>query len=141
MLPLLTVCHPSPAAAANWVPITNDGKSTWVFVDSSSVQLTGAHAKAWFLLDYGGTSPVPGANPPATAMSEKDLDMFNCDERTYGSVQQTYLAEAAGSGKVVLTRSVPPTAVYYTDVVPDSMGEVMLSFVCAGRHPKKGASM
>jgi hypothetical protein len=126
---LMLAAAASTASAADWKAIGGN-KGLTVYLDSTSVHFSSGRAKAWFLYDYGDNHAIPNSYPEKTAMSSKELDLFNCDEGTSATVQIVYLAHAMGAGDVVESVSIPPATASYADVVPDSIGETMLQEVC-----------
>ncbi|UIY60049.1 surface-adhesin E family protein [Burkholderia cepacia] len=128
--------------ASDWKLLGNGPNGEMIWVDDSSIRFSGGHAKAWFLENYVSPKPVAGTYPQKFASSMKQLDLFDCDQGTLGLAQSIQTSFANGEGDVVLSSSLPVPAVQYEDAAPDSMGEAMLTYVCARRpsaskQPKK----
>ncbi|MBR8350302.1 hypothetical protein KDX21_06910 [Burkholderia cenocepacia] len=133
------------AHASDWKHLGNGPNNEMMWVDDSSIRFSGGHAKAWFLENYTSPKPVAATYPQKFVSSMKQLDLFDCDQGTLGIAQSIQTSYANGEGEVVLSSSLPPSAVQYEDVVPDSMGEAMLAYVCARRpsaplKPKKSGA-
>lgn len=130
----------SAAKASAWVPVGGTVGAD-IFIDQSSIRFNSARAKAWFMDNYKTPTQVPAVFPVKFASSAKELYVFDCDQGTYGVVQTIYTSGSNGDGEVLGSWSTAPVNIQMADVVPDSVGEVMLKLVCQYRSPKKSKPM
>ena len=118
------------AFAVDWQPIATSGDKDYVlFIDRQTLQRTGSSVKAWFLLDFAETLTTSGGRMAFRSMAE--LNYLNCDDRSKASVQQRMYADNMGRGKVVYEHSVTDAALMYTEIIPQSPGELKFDYVCA----------
>lgn len=119
----------SPARAVEWWPLIGaEGVDLHVDVDSV-VQASPGLVKAWVLHSYAAPQQSLG-RPAFSYKSSVQLYFYNCAERTSGVVQETFYADD--------NRQTPVNSNSYSrknldldDVVPGSIGEGALEFVCA----------
>lgn len=121
--------------SANWVEVAgNDSVS--VFVDLQSLRRSGSKVKVWEKWIYTAPMPVMNSYPPKTYQSRKDLVMYQCTERRSGALQLTEYVDN-DTGEVVGTLSRVDKPSLYSEVIPDSIGEAILEFVCNITKPRK----
>ena len=60
----------------------------------------------------------------------KELNYFDCRKRQYAIAQRIAYEERDAQGLTVFRATVPSSGLEYSDVVPESIGESMLLFVC-----------
>ena len=130
---LIAVClfgvgFSSPMLAATWVPVAGN-ESMAAEVDRDSMRRTGPKVKVWVRWLYVEPTELKGAYPRLTFQSLKSLAIYNCADKTNVNLQEAFYAERDG-GQVVKTNVTPETVAGYDEVVPDSMGEAILRFVC-----------
>ena len=126
---LLLSCWPSaPVGAADWheVGISDDKTVYWVEVQSLSKQ--GDIVVAWIKKAYA--DPQSASNG-ATYNSDKVLRHFDCKKRQSGIKAMSFYSGADWSGSVVYTGNVSDEDVELSDIVPDTIGEAVLAFVCS----------
>lgn len=111
----------------NWVQI-GDGDSTDAYVDVQSVASKGIYKKAWFTINQG--SPQKTNYGDKAFLSAKQLVYFNCSERTIELVQTVSYSDPNGGGDVVSSQNQTFQPLRLIDVVPGTLGELMLNFVC-----------
>ena len=118
----------TPILAATWVPVAGN-ESMAAEVDRDSMRRTGPKVKVWVRWLYVEPAELKGVYPKLTFQSLKSLAIYNCADKTNINLQEVFYAERDG-GQVVKTNVVPETATGYDEVIPDSMGEAILRFVC-----------
>ena len=118
------------ATAANWVLVGDNPKAT-VEVDRAGITREGATTKAWFRWNYA--APQYTAGDKKAYRSAKQLNVFNCSKRQYAIAQQIGYEELDSMGDSVFHEAF--RKLEYVEVIPDSIGESMLEYVCA--LPKK----
>lgn len=119
----------STAFAANWQPLAKGGGFI-VYVDTESLVQRGEYWQSWFMWDNENDKETPDY-PPKTYRSTKTLTVFNCSLRQSTGIQTVYYSGQEGSGNSVYTASVNIKQASFADVVPDSIGESMLRYVCS----------
>jgi len=135
-----TILSSSPAFSANWfvIAVIDESEST-VSVDTSGIARTGKLRKAWFKWHYTDPKPIPrGAGKADEADTEYyeslELDYFDCNERTWANVQAIY---RSSKGRVVATLEYDEHERKFLEAAPETISEVMVSFVCGWPLDKK----
>lgn len=119
-----------PAFAVDWQPVATSGEKDYVlFVDRETLQRAGGNVKAWFLLDFAETLVTSGGKMSFRSIAE--LNYLNCDDRSKASVEQRMYAGNMGRGEVVHEQVVKDAALMYTEIIPQSPGELKFDHVCA----------
>lgn len=124
----------SQAQASEWKNISST-EAVEVQIDEQSIALSkNSLRKAWaeYIYTNGQTRGVLGKK----YFRMLELSLFNCSERTVGISQQVFY-ENRGGGAVVDSAVTPLSAVNMNDVVPGTIGESQLDFVCTVRLKKK----
>lgn len=120
------------AVASDWrLAASGADNDPLVYVDTYSISRKGNLKKAWFRYDYQSSQNMDFP-PFKQYQSMKELDYYNCTERTMSTAQRILYTGMTGSGGVVFSASVPVGMLQFDDVTPDTIGESMLNFVC--RH-------
>jgi len=114
--------------AANWVSIGGNG-TTEAFIDKQSLRRTGQKVKVWSKWEYSEPMEVRASYSKKTYLASKELDIYDCSERTSLTTQQT-LYGTPDMDSVVGSFSSPDFPHLYSEVVPDSIGEAILEFAC-----------
>lgn len=119
----------SAALAANWQPLSK-GSEFIVYVDTESLVQRGEYWQSWFMWDHDKDKEAP-SYPTKLYRSVKALNVFNCALRQNTGIQTVYYSGQQGSGESVHNVSVNIKQASFEDVVPDSIGESMLRYVCS----------
>jgi hypothetical protein len=119
-----------PAHAALWQPVTSDQELT-VSVDLTSVSKAGKYIKAWTNWQYA-SQQVSSGPPTFYYASSKFLMYFSCPTRTFSVTQLHYYSE---SGTVVKSFNYKLSDDGFNEVIPDSHGEAILTYLCKKKPP------
>lgn len=123
----LVVFVATPTLASQWIYIagTDDGSMN-VYVDRASISRRDKDIfSAWVMNDYHPSKPEHVGT--SIYRSEKVLMMYWCESGLARLITSTSYSDQMGHGSAVVTTD-EPTAI--SPVVPDSVGEHMLQFVC-----------
>lgn len=123
---------------ANWVRVGSDNGGVIYYMPKYTKHRKDGVVSAWFFTAAISPSGLNGVN---SARSEKDQIYANCQDGTLASNQQLFYSNLDGSGKVIQSTAVIPATLKYLDIVPDSVGEMMLNTACSnsGSQPQKHA--
>lgn len=135
LLALNLVCSAN-ASAAEWEKITTSDDSTH-YVDREGVVRKGSHVRSWTKVTFDGPQTYKGGQSNGTKygsmLQYADID---CDTREMYIVSALYYVGADGEGKVaVAERPTPGEQPNFSPIVPGSVGEVWMKYVC---NPKTG---
>jgi hypothetical protein len=114
--------------ASDWVsiPLANSNKVAVVMLDSDSVFISGNHRRAWFklvMLPHSQKGAGTYENRYVTyAMTRVTFDCQQRNSMTDGL--QWFYEDGANN-------TTPQSAPSWEPVPPDSMGDTMLSYICA----------
>jgi hypothetical protein len=122
----------NPALAAKWLAITRTEDSS-IFLDAESVRRDGAHMRAWFLWDYANVKEMEGPAHQAY-VSVKSVSLFDCRKKQRAVVEAFYYAQRLGVGRPVGKAIMPARKITFDDVIPGTVGELMLNAVCEPNH-------
>ena len=127
----LLLAFPWLAHASKWVYLTNSSATAQVWIDLESVAKAngGKAVKAWFLFS-DTEEQTQKAYPYKKYKATKQLNYFNCAEKSTAVIQNAFYAGEKGAGEMVDSFSVSPIAAQYNDVIPDTIGELMLKAAC-----------
>ena len=123
------------AVASDWQLVSN-GKESKVYVDTESLGHHGRYVKAWFLWDYA-SQQKDQIFPDQRFLSQKILWYISCSEKTAAQIQLLSYTGKAGDGDVVTRRITPIGLAQFEDVVPDSVGQILVNYVCKREGAKK----
>lgn len=119
------------ADASNWVLLTRHD-DTEIYADDASVFKRGHLTLAWDRTDYPSSQTMT-FSPFKQFRSMKALGYYNCAEKT-GALRELILyADAGGSGEVVAHVTVPVDHLDFKAMVPGTVGEVLLRYVCGNK--------
>jgi hypothetical protein len=121
----------SIASAAEWKAVGTTKQGTG-YVDASSVAKVGMHRKAWILWNFE-TEEKTTTYPTVAYRSAKTLTYFDCESQRLGSFMEVLYTEPMGAGSSVKTDSYKFRHDILQDVVPETVGEDFLKFVCRHR--------
>lgn len=117
------------AFAADWKTVATGADNDYVlFVDQQSLERKGGDIKAWFMLDFPETQYTSGEHKAFRSVAE--LNYFNCNDRIKAAAVQRLYAENMARGEMVYEHAVKGPALMYTEIIPESPGEIKFSFVC-----------
>lgn len=125
----LMLMAPVSVMASDWT-IVGQGQGTTVAVDVQSIAPRGKFTKAWVIFTYDH-SQQPTAFATRAFQSMKSLAVYDCTERTMAVLQAIDFTGPAGSGDFAGSFSIDLSRATFTDVVPDSNGEILLRFICS----------
>jgi len=125
------------SSAAKWFLITQT-QDIKIFIDMESLRISGPKIKVWEKWVYARPQEVLSSSPKKTYSSEKILAVYRCDERASAFLQINEYADRDGSSGIVQHFSYPDVPSLYTQIVPDSLNEHILKFICGiKRAPKQ----
>lgn len=116
------------AYSAEWYRVTGTEKFN-VLVDLDSVSPRGKYWQAWFRWDYTESQTLK-TYPPSQYLSNKELNVFDCQSRTSAELQSVYYTGVSGMGDTAYSWSTTIEKAQMKDVIPETIGETMLRFVC-----------
>jgi hypothetical protein len=126
---LLALLATTQALAAYWKRVAaGDDDDYVIFVDQQSLQRKGDDVEAWFMLDFPETQYTSADHKGFRSVAE--LNHFNCSDKIKASAVQRLYAENMGRGEVVYEHAVKGPTLMYTEIIPESPGEIKFSFVC-----------
>lgn len=133
----LTLLLAGPASASDWqIAALLDKDSGHVEIDVSSISTKGKLRKAWFKWTHSTPQKIPPSSRTDAYIqnytTSKDLNYFNCSERTSSAIQTIYYDN---KGTVVGSSSINASLAQYDEVAPDTVGETMLETVCKAALP------
>lgn len=110
----------APAFAADWIHLSKSTRGDRFSVDASSITLTSDGRRAWSKTLY---------RPPYEDGRAQDivLSIYDCTNRTIGMISRTIYA---ADGRSLRSTTVRDFLIERNPVVPDSVGETELGFVC-----------
>jgi hypothetical protein len=114
------------ASASNWTLVSKPVDEERFFVDRQSLALDGKWRKAWVLFNHA--EGIPKEAPVIKSM--KAQWWFDCANRAIQEVQVISYDEELGAGTPATTKNLRFSPDRFEDVVPDSVGEALLDFVC-----------
>lgn len=119
------------ACASNWqiVGYTTGGNPV-LSVDKSSIVRTGNFVKYWSKQDFSQTQSLENTYPQKNYSRAISLTVANCASRTTASKQGTFYDT---DGVPVHSFNYLFTQLSFSEVIPDSIGESELNFVCYQR--------
>lgn len=87
---------------------------------------------------YSNNSDQPGVSATnyKAYRSSKALEYFDCEERKNGEIQATYYVGEFGAGESAGSVVWKLPQVSFSEVVPDTIGETMLNYVCKAVQEK-----
>jgi len=123
-----------PAAAANLVKVADTGAAA-VYVDKDSIRRTGTQARA--ALEWRWVKPTPVADNPAKSYRmERQVQIANCDNRSYAVAEGTQYADERGTDPVSSYKH-DESALPYSVATPRTIRETVVLWVCAATPAKK----
>lgn len=105
------------------------------FVDKQSLRRTGSKVKAWVRVNY--STPRDSGDSKKKFQSAVSLSMHNCADRTSSTLQVAQYSSIGGTGETVWSMTCEDKPSTYSDVIPETIGEAVLEYVCKATAPKK----
>lgn len=129
------------AHASNWTTVTGDAKSETVFtvfeVDAQSVTFREGVRQAWVRYTVSPQVKVDNYNPILYS-SYLSFQLFECSYKEVAQSTVTYYSGRFGKDEVVYSRQAKrdEAKANMQPVIPGTMGEAVLQFVCAAKLNK-----
>ena len=128
LLLFLFVGPGTSAFAANWVDIAGNNEVT-VFIDTDSIRRNGTRVKTWLKWQWIKEQDIPNSYPPKRYLSEKQLQVSDCQRRTLAIAQGVRYSNAEGTD-VIDSYAVEERKWQFTEVVPETIGETIVRVAC-----------
>ncbi len=125
---------PSLAAAANMVKVGDTG-AVQVFVDKDSIRRTGTQARAALEWRWSKATEVSD-NPAKSYRMERQVQVANCDNRSYAVAEGTQYADDRGVDAVNSYKN-DESSLPFTVAPPRTIRDAVVVFVCAYVPPAK----
>jgi hypothetical protein len=130
----IAICAvPARAVAADWHLVAKAREGN-IYVDAQGIVLKDKVRRAWDKWEYAEDQSGFPESGIKTFRASKHLGYYNCDDRSFGIAQVIYL-DAKGKSVGQIALEVDPTS--FSVVVPDSVSESQLNFVCGAQLAKK----
>ena len=123
--------YSTPTVGADWVVVhmTDDYA---VYIDAAGIRFRPHETRAWFLWNYAHPQTMEG--PARTRyFSVKSLALIDCERRRRAILKAYYYREPLGIGPVVGSAT-SSKRVVFDDVIPDTVGDMMIIAACETRH-------
>lgn len=130
---VLLLAYSSIVNASDWATFGETSLSIW-YLDKESIASVDGKMKAWFLVDFKDEQTAYNGKK---YKSTKQLSYFDCPSKTSALVQEAFFTDQFGEGTIADSYSLNKKNLEFTDVIPDSIGESMLKFVCQSVPKKK----
>lgn len=129
-LPIIFMFITGIAQASNW-QLVSSTKGMKVYIDSESISRNGSYQKAWLIYTHDTDQAGDVSTSFKTYKSSKTLEYFSCAERQNTSTQAIYYADENAQGSTIGIYNLPIAKATFSEVAPDTVGEVVLKFVCS----------
>ncbi len=123
---VLCLVFPLMAYSSDWV-IISTGSDSVIYGDKQSIRTQGNSVKLWLKWVYDTPQEVEHTYPVKKYTSTKSLDVYNCQDRTSTTLQTVRYSE---DGSVVDSQIWKDLKSAYSEIVPDTIGESILDYVC-----------
>lgn len=127
----VAVLAAGPVIAANWMFVGGNDENE-MYLDIASVRPQGKYMKAWSHWK-AKTDQFTTTYPPLRYRSAKSLDLYDCQERRLGGIQEVLYEDMEGVGKIAHQSSWADSQAQFRDPIPGSLGETLLNTVCGNR--------
>lgn len=136
---LLSLALPAAHGAeeSDWIYVAFGHDNSELLVRPRTIVQSGDGRKAWFKTTYPEKKQTPAYAKTVDIsyhLHSISLNYFRCDVRTMATVQTTYYDD---KGAVVGSYEMEVKDARFSEVVPDSVGEEMLEFICRYSLPSK----
>ena len=125
---------PLLASAANMVKIGDIG-AVQVYVDKDSIRRTGTQARAALEWRWSKATEVAD-NPQKSYRMERQVQIANCDNRSYAVAEGTQYADDRGVDPVASYKN-DESALPFTVAPPRTIRDAVVVYVCAYVPPAK----
>lgn len=122
------LAFPALATAATWVEIGGND-AVVVFVDRDSLRRNGTKVKSWLKWQWSKPTEVPDTYPPKLYQLERQLQVSDCANNNLAIAQGVMYSDASGN-EVVASYTYQEKTWRFTEVVPETIGESIIKFVC-----------
>ena len=118
--------------ASEWISFGRNDKFD-LFIDMESLRIDGPNVKVWKKKVYTSPQIYGTSSPQKKYSAEKILEIYRCDRRNFSVLEFILYADYACYTTVEsYSRPDEPLGIHER-IVPDSMGEFVLEFVCSIR--------
>jgi hypothetical protein len=114
------------ALASDWVKISESDSFISLY-DRQSVSRRGSIITTWLLDNY---SSIQRNKDGSEYLSEKKLTDFDCTNSRFRTRYYVDYARTEGGGEVTYSLTVSASEAPWNMVVPDSVGEAKINFLC-----------
>ena len=135
LLVLACLSAPALAVAAKWEKVGDAGPVA-VYVDRDSIRKSGTEARAALEWRWTKLVDVPNADPPRQYRLERQVQISNCSNRSFAVAEGTRYADERGTD-LVSSYKYDESSLPYTVVVPRTVRDQVVSYVCTYEPPKK----
>lgn len=125
------LCEPS-----RWALVANQ-EEVKVYVDTETLRRAGPKVRAWTMWIFKEPKETQSTTPKKTYSVEKELSAYDCDERVVASYNWHRLADVDATN-VVESFHIDQTKAPERPLIPDTIGEGVLKFVCKFTEPEYG---
>lgn len=108
-----------------------------VFVDTKTLRRTGSTATVWVRFAFAKPKTMNDLFA-TTYHNETSLVVYNCKERTVTYLEQIFYQRPDGTGYVANSHTFPEYERTASAVIPQSLGEAVLEYVCRKPAPAAG---
>ena len=123
-----------PAGAANLVKVADTGAAA-VYVDKDSIRRTGSQVRA--ALEWRWVKPTAvGDNPSRSYRMERQVQVANCDNRSWAVAEGTQYADERGVDAVHSFKH-DESALPFVVAPPRTIRDTVVVYVCAATPAKK----
>ncbi len=127
------VAAPALALAAKWERAGDTGKVS-VWVDKDTIRRNGVEARAWIEWRWAHPTELRDSNPPRTYRLERQLQIANCENRSYAVAEGTQYADERGTDPVG-SYKLDETALPYSVAPKRTIRDQVVSYVCSYTPP------
>ncbi|MCT9125382.1 surface-adhesin E family protein [Cupriavidus gilardii] len=121
----------TPALAARWELVTATETGTIAQVDTAGILREKTGRRAWVRFsnpEQQKGSPASDYKPYKSSMA---LTYYDCSLRRSATVKSVFYTGEYATGDTVSAWSAPAGQRYWDDVIPETVGEAVLVFVCS----------
>ncbi|WP_369021508.1 surface-adhesin E family protein [Verminephrobacter aporrectodeae] len=123
----------SVATAANWEYVGDSRNTGMIYVDTASIAKSPFGRKAWVRVEFYSPQEVNNRK------HSSGISLYHCDcqGRSLSVVKMAFYSGDNRSGDIVYSWSGKPTKDSLEDVMPDTVEEMILDFVCSFKNSKR----
>ena len=111
---------------AQWILVTTSEIGTKTFIEMKSIQQINQYKRAWIKMEYSSNSQLAIKH---NARSGRFYEEFDCREKKYRELTSTYFKQPDLIDELAAFNDTQP----WNFVVPESIGEIKLNFVCKSK--------